>query len=106
MTVGDRIFTLSAKAAVKAGVRVLPLVSDDVLLKFSRSRILEIPWLEGRDFMQRLLVFGKRALSESSDECRRKAAMNFLYNYLVVGYFLRREFARQYGFRPPLPHGH
>jgi MoaA/NifB/PqqE/SkfB family radical SAM enzyme len=101
VTVGDRIFTLSAKAAVKAGVRVLPLVSDDVLLRFSRSRILEIPWLEGRDFMQRLLVFGKRALSESSDECRRKAAMNFLYNYLVVGYFLRRDFARQYGFRPP-----
>jgi MoaA/NifB/PqqE/SkfB family radical SAM enzyme len=101
VTVADRIFALSARAAVEAGVRILPLVSDDVFLRFSRSKILEIPWQEGRDFMQRLLIFGKRALSEASDECRRKAAMNFFYNYLVVGYFLRREFARQYGFRPP-----
>lgn len=101
MTVADRIFALSARAAVEAGVRILPLVSDDVFLRFSRSKILEIPWQEGRDFMQRLLIFGKRALSEASDECRRKAAMNFFYNYLVVGYFLRREFAKQYGFRPP-----
>ena len=101
MTVADRIFALSAKAAVKAGLRVLPLVSDDVFLRFSRSKIMEIPWQEGRDFMQRLLVVGKRALSESSEQCRQKAAVNFFYNYLVIGYFLRREFAGKYGFRPP-----
>jgi MoaA/NifB/PqqE/SkfB family radical SAM enzyme len=101
VTVADRIFTLSARAAVKAGVRILPFISDDVLLRFSRSRILEIPWQEGRDFMENLLLFGKRALSESSEECRNKAAMNFFYNYLVVGYFLRKEFEKSNGFKPP-----
>jgi MoaA/NifB/PqqE/SkfB family radical SAM enzyme len=101
MTVADRIFVLTAKGAVKAGVRILPLVSDDALLRFSRNKIAEIPWQEGQDFMERLLLFGKRAISESSEQCRQKAAMNFFYNYLVVGYVRRKAFREEYGFRPP-----
>ena len=101
MTVGDRVFTLAAKGAVKAGIRILPMVSDEALLRFARRKIGEVPWPEGRDFMERLLVFGKRAISESSKRCRDKAAMNFFYNYLVVGYVRRRMFQEQYGFRPP-----
>jgi MoaA/NifB/PqqE/SkfB family radical SAM enzyme len=101
MTVGDRIFALTAKGAVKAGVRFLPLISDEALLRFSRKKIEEIPWQEGRDFMSRLLVFGKRAISESSEHCRRKAATNFFYNYLLIGYVKRRLFFDRYGFKPP-----
>jgi MoaA/NifB/PqqE/SkfB family radical SAM enzyme len=101
MTVGERILALTAKGVVKAGVRILPLVSDEALLKFSRKKIGEIPWQEGRDFMERLLVFGKRALSESSEQCRRKAAMNFFYNYLVVGYMKRKLYLETHGYRPP-----
>jgi MoaA/NifB/PqqE/SkfB family radical SAM enzyme len=101
MTVADRIFVLTARGAVKAGMRILPHVSDQAFLRFSRWKIGEIPWQEGRDFMQRLLIFGKRALSESSEQCRQKAAMNFFYNYLVLGFLLRKEFAAKYGFRPP-----
>jgi MoaA/NifB/PqqE/SkfB family radical SAM enzyme len=101
MTVRDRIFAFTARGAVKVGVRVLPMLSDEAFLRFSRWKINEIPWEEGRDFMRRLLVFGKRALSEASDQCRDKAATNFFYNYLVTGNVLRREFARVYGFRPP-----
>jgi sulfatase maturation enzyme AslB (radical SAM superfamily) len=101
MTVSDRIFTLTARGAVKTGMRILPLTSDEVFLRFARWKINEIPWQEGRDFMQRLLVFGKRALSESSERCREKAAINFFYNYLVTGYYLRKDFARKNGFRPP-----
>jgi molybdenum cofactor biosynthesis enzyme MoaA len=101
MTVADRIFTLSARGAVKVGVRLLPFISDDVFLRFATWKIGEIPWQEGRDFMERLLIFGKRVLSESSEHCREKAATNFFYNYLILGYLLRKEFARRYGFRPP-----
>lgn len=101
MTVGDRIFTITARGAVKAGLHVLPLLSDEVFLRFARWKINEIPWQEGRDFMERLLILGKRALSESSEQCREKAAMNFFYNYLVRGYYLRRDFRRLYGFQPP-----
>jgi MoaA/NifB/PqqE/SkfB family radical SAM enzyme len=101
MTVSDRLFMLTAKGAVKAGLRILPFLSDDFFLRSARWKIGQIPWEEGRDFMQRLLVFGKRALSESSEHCREKAAMNFFYNYLIAGYRLRAAFAKAQGFRPP-----
>jgi MoaA/NifB/PqqE/SkfB family radical SAM enzyme len=51
--------------------------------------------------MERLLVFGKRAISDASEECRSKAASNFLYNYLVLGYLRRKAFEAEHGFRPP-----
>jgi MoaA/NifB/PqqE/SkfB family radical SAM enzyme len=101
VTVGDRIFTLTARGAVKAGIRLLPLISDDVFLRVSRWKIDRIGWQEGREFMQHLLISGKRALAESSEKCRDKAANNFFYNFLTTGYLLRREFAKQNGFRPP-----
>jgi len=101
MTVTDRLIVLTAKGAVRAGVKILPLISDEVLLRFSRRKIAEIPWQEGREFMEKLLVCGKRAIMEASDKCREKAAANFFYNYLIHGYFKRKEFLRRYGFRPP-----
>lgn len=101
MTVGDRVFMLTARAAVNAGVKVLPLISDCALTKFSRMKIAEVPWPEGQAFMERLLVFGKRAIAESSEQCRHKAATNFFYNYLVVGYVKRKAFREAYGFTPP-----
>ncbi len=101
MTVADRLFIFTAKGAVRAGMKILPLVSDETLLKFSRRKIAEVPWPEGRDFMERLLVFGKRAISEASENCRQKAAMNFFYNFLVVGYVKRKAFGQEHGFRPP-----
>jgi len=101
MTVADRLFVLTAKGAVKAGMKILPLISDETLLRFSRRKIAEVPWPEGQDFMERLLVFGKRALSDASENCRQKAAMNFFYNFLVVGYVRRKLFKEEHGFRPP-----
>jgi MoaA/NifB/PqqE/SkfB family radical SAM enzyme len=101
MTVGDRIFVLTARGAVTAGVRLLPLISEKVLVRFSRLKIAEVPWPEGQDFMERLLVFGKRALAESGEHCREKAATNFFYNYLVTGYVKRKAFRERYGFSPP-----
>lgn len=101
MTVADRLIVLTAKGAVRAGVKILPLISDDALLRFSRSKIAEIPWQEGREFMEKLLICGKRAIVEASDKCREKAATNFFYNYLIQGYFKRKEFLQRYGFRPP-----
>ena len=101
MTVAERIFVLTAKGAVRAGLRILPIVSDEALLRFSRRKIAEIPWKEGRAFMESLLIFGKKAIAESSESCRRKAASNFFYNYLVLGYVRRRAFEAEHGFRPP-----
>jgi MoaA/NifB/PqqE/SkfB family radical SAM enzyme len=101
MTVTDRIFMLTARSAVRAGIRILPLVSDQALARFSRLKIAEVPWPEGRDFLERLMMLGKRALEESSEQCREKAAMNFFYNYLVNGYVKRKAFREKHGFTPP-----
>lgn len=101
MTVTDRLIVLTAKGAVRAGIKVLPWISDDALLRFCCSKIAEIPWHEGREFMERLLVTGKKAIVEASDKCREKTATNFFYNYLIQGYFKRKEFVQRHGFRPP-----
>ena len=101
MTVGDRIFMLTARGAVEAGVRILPLISEQMLVRFSRLKIAEVPWPEGQDFMESLLVLGKRAIAESSHHCREKAAVNFFYNYLVTGHVKRKVYRERYGFIPP-----
>jgi MoaA/NifB/PqqE/SkfB family radical SAM enzyme len=51
--------------------------------------------------MERLLVVGKRMMAEASGACREKAAMNFFYNFLVVGGVRRRRFMEDNGFHPP-----
>ena len=51
MTVGDRVLTLTAKGAIKAGARVLPLVPDDLLVSVSRRSIAKVPWPEGQAFI-------------------------------------------------------
>jgi MoaA/NifB/PqqE/SkfB family radical SAM enzyme len=101
VTVGDRLFVLTVKSAATAGTRVLQLIPDTALLAFSRIKTAEIPWQEGRDFVERLLVNSKRALAEASPECRNKAVVNFFHNYLAVGYVRRKAFAREHGFVPP-----
>jgi MoaA/NifB/PqqE/SkfB family radical SAM enzyme len=101
MTVGDRLFTLTAKGAIKAGMRVLPLVSDDFLVGVARRNVAKVPWPEGQAFMERLLVLGKQAIAGASPQVRNKAAMNFFYSYLVVGGAKRKAFLRKNGFLPP-----
>jgi hypothetical protein len=39
VTVADRLFTLTARGAIRAGVRVLPLVPDDLLVGVARRNI-------------------------------------------------------------------
>jgi MoaA/NifB/PqqE/SkfB family radical SAM enzyme len=101
MTVGDRLFTLTAKRAIEAGVRVLPAVPDEFLVRVARRNIAKVPWPEGQAFMERLLVIGKRAIAEASPQVRQKAAMNFFYNYLVVGAVKRKAFLAANGYLPP-----
>jgi len=101
VTVQDRLLVLTAKGAIRAGVRVLPLVPDDLLLSVSRKNVGKVPWPEGQVFMERLLVLGKKALTEASLAVRNKAAMNFFYNYLVLGAVRRKAFMRENGYLPP-----
>jgi MoaA/NifB/PqqE/SkfB family radical SAM enzyme len=101
MRLGDRLFALTAKGAIQAGIRMLPLISDDTFLRFAHRQIATIPWQEGLEFMERLLITGKHALADANARCREKASNNFVYNYLVVGYLRRKAFRRANGFIPP-----
>jgi MoaA/NifB/PqqE/SkfB family radical SAM enzyme len=101
MTVRNRLLTLTAKGAVRAGVKILPLVPDDLLVGVSRRNIAKVPWREGQAFMERLLVIGKKALAGASPQVRERAAMDFFCNYLVVGAMRRKAFLAENGFMPP-----
>lgn len=101
MTIGDRLLVLTAKGAIKAGVKVLPLVPDGLLVGVSRRNIAKVPWPEGQAFMERMLVLGKRAVAGACPRVRSKTASNFFYNYLVLGAVKRRAFLSENGFLPP-----
>lgn len=75
MTVQDRLLVLTAKGAIKAGVKVLPLVPDDLLLGVSRRSIGKVPWPDRQAFLERLLVLGKQALTDATPAVRSKAAI-------------------------------
>lgn len=81
--------------------KLLPYVSDERLLQFAQSRIDSIPYPEGRDFVERLLLMGKRALTEASPACRRRGVENFFINSLLLGVERREAFKRENGFWPP-----
>lgn len=76
MMVGERLFTITAKGAITAGVRVLPLVPDDLLVGIARRNIAKVPWPEGQAFMERLLVLGKRAIAGACPRVRSKDALD------------------------------
>ena len=101
MTVGDRVLTLTARGAIKAGARVLPLVPDNLLASVSRRSIAKVPWPEGQAFIEKLLVLGKQAITGANPRVRNRAAMNFFYRYLVAGGVKRKAFLRKHGFVPP-----
>ncbi|MFZ1946701.1 MAG: radical SAM protein [bacterium] len=101
MTVGNRLLTLTARSAIRAGVKILPLVPEDLLVGVSRRNIAKVPWPEGQAFMERLLVVGKKALETASPHVRERAAMDFFCNYLVVGAMRRKAFLAENGFMPP-----
>jgi len=88
------------RQGLKGIFRLLPHISDERLLKFAESRIDTIPYPEGRDFVEQLILQAKRALTESSPACRKRGIENFFLNSLLTGYERREQFQKENGFYP------
>lgn len=89
--------------SIDSFLKVLLKLSDDRLfsLPFVKRGLDSIAHLEGREFLKRLIVLGKRALTERSENCGRKFVMNLLVNEIALSGSKRKAFAQREGFLPP-----
>jgi MoaA/NifB/PqqE/SkfB family radical SAM enzyme len=102
MTPVASLRVLAYRGAVQSGARILPHLSERRLLALLRPLINVIEFPEGRTFVERLVVFSRRAIVDCSPQCRNKWVNNFLGNALVLSYPLRQKATQRYGFFPPL----
>ncbi len=88
----------------RAILRILPHISERRLLEFSIVRkgldsVSRYP--EGRDFLQSILLHGRRAIGQCSKNCLAKFAENLIVNEFLAAGDKREEFKSRYGFDPP-----
>jgi len=93
---------LAVKGVVQGGARLLPHISDQRLLTIARPFLNMIQYPEGRKFLERLIIFGRRAVTRCSPRCREKWINNFLGNAIVLSYPMRQRAAKRLGYFPPL----
>jgi MoaA/NifB/PqqE/SkfB family radical SAM enzyme len=102
MTPVASLKVLAYRSAVQGGARILPHISERRLLALLRPLINVLEFPEGRAFVERLVIFSRRAIVDCSPQCRNKWVNNFLGNALVLSYPMRQRASRKYGFFPPL----
>ena len=90
------------KAIFRGGLNILPHISDESFMWLVDKKLRrEIPFLYGREFMKRVLLLSKKALS---DNVKKRAAFKFLNHMLSLLYDsveIRRQAEEKYGFLPP-----
>ncbi len=104
METSDRLKHFAAVHTAKTILKILPRISEQRLLEFSLvQRGLESVsyYPEGRDFIEALLLHGRRVVGRCSKNCLNKFAENLIVNELVAAAPKREEFKNRYGFDPP-----
>ncbi len=104
MDTPHKIRQFAAVQTAKAILRILPHISEQRLLDFSlvRKGLEAVSYYpEGRDFLQGLLLHGRRAIGRCSKACLAKFAENLIVNEFIAAGSRREEFHNQYGFYPP-----
>jgi len=101
MRVSKDVKAFATKTAVGLGMKMLPLVSDDRLLSLIRPKTSAIRYPGGAAFLENAVLVLKRALLESSENCRQRMARNFFVNVVVVGGDKREKVFKEEGFYPP-----
>ncbi len=102
MTPVASLKVLAFRGAVHGGARILPHLSERRLLAILRPLVNVIEFPEGRTFVERLVVFSRRAIVDCSPQCRNKWVNNFLGNALVLSYAMRQKASQKLGYFPPL----
>jgi hypothetical protein len=97
MTPVASLKVLAFRGAVQGGARILPHLSEHRLLALLRPLINVIEFPEGRAFVERLVIFGRRAIVDCSPQCRSKWVNNFLGNALILSYPMRQKASQKLG---------
>lgn len=92
---------MAVQQLFKGGLHVVPLMTDKAFLSIFEGKIKSIPSEDGREFVRKLLISGKRAVASPRT---KKAAITLLGN--MIGEIFdaqekRQAFRRKYGFEPP-----
>jgi len=104
MVTRERVKQFAAVQVAKAILKFLPHISDQKLLEFPlvRKGLDSVSYYpEGRDFLESLLLHGRRAISRCSKDCRAKFAENLIVNEFIAAGPKRDDFYSAYGFYPP-----
>jgi MoaA/NifB/PqqE/SkfB family radical SAM enzyme len=91
----------AAQAMLKGAIRTIPVIPDQTFLSLFDRKVRGITYPEGREFVTKLLLMIKKALSSSST---RRAATKALDTVMTLAFDAgekRAAFANKYGFKPP-----
>lgn len=91
-----------AKAVFRGGLSILPHISDESFMWLVDRKLREIQSLYGREFMKRVLLLSKKALS---DNVKKKAAfkfLNYMFSLLYDSVEIRKQAEEKYDFSPPI----
>lgn len=100
----QKVKQFAAVQKAKAILKMLPRISDQKLLEFPlvRKGLDSVAYYpEGRDFLQSLLIHGRRATGQCSSRRLSKFAENLIVNELIAAGPRREEFHSRAGFHPP-----
>lgn len=95
-----KIRALAIRYALYGAARLLPHVSDQLLLNLAKSNLDRVVHPRGRRFMERLLLLSKCVLPRLNPNVRKKFVANF-FGGLWVGAKNSDEFLAREGFEPP-----
>lgn len=101
LEIGLKFKTFLAREAISAGMKLLPMISEQKLIALLDNELDQIEMPEGRVFMEQMIVLGKHALEKASKNCRRKAVANLFCNMIIIGGARRKQFIETHGFLPP-----
>ncbi len=86
-SVQEKIRHMATVKAARGIIKILPHISEERLLKFPlvRNGLEAVSYYpEGRDFLQSLIIHGRRALGRSSKKCVEKFAENLIVNEFLA----------------------
>jgi len=104
MKTQNRIKQFAAVQTAKNLLRLLPRISEQRLLQFPfvQTALEAVSFYpEARDFLQSLLLHGRRAMGQCSKSCLAKFAENLMVNEFIGANPKRDDFHARYGFYPP-----
>lgn len=92
----------AAQTLFKGGLRIVPLMSDQRFMSIFENKLQTIPRPDGREFMSRLLLCTKRAITSPDTRKAATRTLDSLIRLLFEAEDRRQEFLEKHGYGVPL----